>query len=505
MNKLASTAFTVATVEKMVLSGVPFWDDPNDVDLPEVGGSDDETEDAEASADRPSNAGSTARHRRAADLAEEFDPNGHRPLENVLANRVAERMAQERREKSQLLQDLENVHERFSEYGAVMRQQEMTTNLGRAAQFLGEAHQISYLGMLYTLHQMQEHYFQEGQGQKEIHFINEVIQKLTQHRDIKVTYSNGFHVNRAVTAIDRVDLEASCHSPEYASFFQATLPIIDEVALNPPEFNLVRGIYFDKLGGPTGTGRRPCYLGAPAVCAGGDRGYACLDYALTNLSTASRKYVQSNFGALDQVLRSFVRAQMGMEEQECRANPTIYAQMLREKKLFLRQQTRARQLRRVYMILLAKRPVPADIEGHNAMLAAYHEDILWKLMKCRDQKAKRKAEAAQREGQVRAQRKALARQGPGTSITAAQDAAAVRAFEDASSEIDVVQDEIQKYMVRTALEMLRKETNALTKTFEMSNLSMQAFIHPVQQYASTFDQAIDNRNHLDLINKVPAI
>ena len=29
-NKLASSAFTIANVEKMVLSGVPFWEDGDD-------------------------------------------------------------------------------------------------------------------------------------------------------------------------------------------------------------------------------------------------------------------------------------------------------------------------------------------------------------------------------------------------------------------------------------------------------------------------------------------
>ena len=53
--------------------------------------------------------------------------------------------------------------------------------------------------------------------------------------------------------------------------------------------------------------------------------------------------------------------------------------------------------------------------------------------------------------------------------------------------------------------MFQKEANSLAKAFEMTNLKIQAFIHPVQQFASTLDQEFDNRNHLDVINKVGPI
>ena len=56
--------------------------------------------------------------------------------------------------------------------------------------------------------------------------------------------------------------------------------------------------------------------------------------------------------------------------------------------------------------------------------------------------------------------------------------------------------------MQTALDMFKRETDALTKAFEMGNLQIQAFIHPVQQFASTLDQHIDSRHHLDIVNKV---
>lgn len=60
-------------------------------------------------------------------------------------------------------------------------------------------------------------------------------------------------------------------------------------------------------------------------------------------------------------------------------------------------------------------------------------------------------------------------------------------------------------MINIAFELLETETNSLAKAFEMNNLKMQAFVHPSQQFASTFHQAVDNRNHLDIINKVGPI
>lgn len=75
----------------------------------------------------------------------------------------------------------------------------------------------------------------------------------------------------------------------------------------------------------------------------------------------------------------------------------------------------------------------------------------------------------------------------------------------ARSEIEIVQNEITKHFLQTSIDMFQRETVALSKAFEMSNLEMQAYIHPVQQFASTLDHRVDARNHLDVLNKVPAI
>jgi hypothetical protein len=86
---------------------------------------------------------------------------------------------------------------------------------------------------------MQDNYFKDKKGQKEILFINEIIQKLSHQNDMKITYNNGFHVNYAITSADRVFIDSNTFNPDYDNFFKATQCVIDEEALNPPEISLV--------------------------------------------------------------------------------------------------------------------------------------------------------------------------------------------------------------------------------------------------------------------------
>jgi hypothetical protein len=88
INKLGSTAFAMANVEKMVLSGVPFYEDGEEALM---AGSD--SGDSEEEVDTPKKGGDVNK----------FDDGGHKPLKNVLAGQVAEKIAREKREKNQLI------------------------------------------------------------------------------------------------------------------------------------------------------------------------------------------------------------------------------------------------------------------------------------------------------------------------------------------------------------------------------------------------------------------
>ena len=71
-NKLASAAHTISDVEKKVLSGVPFWEEGEDAMFE----SDEEEGDVGQSVDN-----------------DRFDEGGHKPLKNVLAGKVSDKVA----------------------------------------------------------------------------------------------------------------------------------------------------------------------------------------------------------------------------------------------------------------------------------------------------------------------------------------------------------------------------------------------------------------------------
>lgn len=107
-SKLASSAFAISNVERMVMSGVPFYEDDGEEnnfmsDIEEDASNDDEG----------------ARRRPRED--NRFDQAGHNPLKNVLANIVAEKIAQEKRDKMQLVTDLESIKEKFVGYQNTMK------------------------------------------------------------------------------------------------------------------------------------------------------------------------------------------------------------------------------------------------------------------------------------------------------------------------------------------------------------------------------------------------
>jgi hypothetical protein len=121
----------------------------------------------------------------------------------------------------------------------------MASSMTRASTFMQEMHQLKFYGVLSILYQMQDTYYKDKKGDKEILFLNDVIVNLSHQMDLKVTHNNGFHVNRALTNHRRVIVDANCMHQDYDSFFKAAQPIIDEEALNPVVFNLISGIYLN--------------------------------------------------------------------------------------------------------------------------------------------------------------------------------------------------------------------------------------------------------------------
>ena len=57
-------------------------------------------------------------------------------------------------------------------------------------------------------------------------------------------------------------------------------------------------------------------------------------------------------------------------------------------------------------------------------------------------------------------------------------------------------------MILKAKALIERETTSLAKAFEVNGKRLEILIHPIQQFASTFEQVVDKKNHLDIINKV---
>jgi hypothetical protein len=88
--------------------------------------------------------------------------------------------------------------------------------------------QLGFYNTLLALYTVRETKIKEGEAQKEILSINELLSIFSHIDDTKVTYSNGYHVNHATTCMSRISLDDNVHRPDYTNFFLASLPIIDE-------------------------------------------------------------------------------------------------------------------------------------------------------------------------------------------------------------------------------------------------------------------------------------
>jgi hypothetical protein len=63
-------------------------------------------------------------------------------------------MAEEKKQKMRLIQELENIKDKFAELNKVMKKLELDESLDRAIDFLTEQVALSYYGVLYCLGQI---------------------------------------------------------------------------------------------------------------------------------------------------------------------------------------------------------------------------------------------------------------------------------------------------------------------------------------------------------------
>ena len=141
------------------------------------------------------------------------------PYRNKLAERVVERIAAEKKAKMQLITDLEPIKEKFAEWEACLEKQELH-DVASAAQFLNSQVEQAYYNLLLIFMNVSDSNATDGTATKEIIEVKDVLRHLSQRSDEKVTYTNGFHVNQAVTGLEKVYIDENQFSPDYDNFFK---------------------------------------------------------------------------------------------------------------------------------------------------------------------------------------------------------------------------------------------------------------------------------------------
>lgn len=64
---------------------------------------------------------------------------------------------------------------------------------------------------------------------------------------------------------------------------------------------------------------------------------------------------------------------------------------------------------------------------------------------------------------------------------------ALQQYEFAQCEIEVLQNEVHRFLISTSLRLFDQESAALTRAYEMNGKQFEFYIHPCQQFASTVD------------------
>lgn len=147
-NKLPSKSYSIAGLEQSVMSGAPFWDD---------------FEDAESSDEYLEN--QNTNNPMYADQSDAVES----PHRNQLALKVVARVAEEKRAKMKLLQEIELIKDKFGEWEKHMRGLELHTDIKQAGEFLNQLVQQNYYALLLVFMSMQDTHGSAGTALKEMH------------------------------------------------------------------------------------------------------------------------------------------------------------------------------------------------------------------------------------------------------------------------------------------------------------------------------------------------
>lgn len=167
------------------------------------------------------------------------------------------------------------------------------------------------------------------------------------------------------------------------------------------------------------------------------------------------------------------------------------------------------------MILMSRGPLPVDRAGMKALSAEFTDIFNWKVMTQMDEIERHRQLAAAQDHLKRQKLEGMRGDVVGATQAMMQASlhkkvdkeheAILQQYDQATCEVDVYQHEIMNYMILTGKRIVERESDALAKCFELNGKRQQILIHPTQQFASTIDQAIDKKSHLDIVNKVESV
>lgn len=183
---------------------------------------------------------------------------------------------------------------------------------------------------------------------------------------MKITYANGFHVNTALTSVAGVNLEENVFQRDFEQWRRSIQPVIDENALAPSAFTLIESMFDQSCISLKTFKKIKVYMGRLP-----ERDYSYLDYSLLDLEPKVRRYAQSNFMTVDNQLKEYLRLKYNHEDAFFVGNMNQYFDFLFEKKQYLRTLLKAKQMKRVVMILLSGKPLPMDLDGYQEVLKTF--------------------------------------------------------------------------------------------------------------------------------------
>lgn len=128
---------------------------------------------------------------------------------------------------------------------------------------------------------------------------------------------------------------------------------MDDAALNPPEFNLVRGVYSELY--TQGHRRFTAHLGLLP-----SRVFHYLDFRLLNVGRDLRKYIAANVKEVGATSLQYAHTKFRLTASNYATNLNTQLDVFHEQRQFQRHQIKSLRLKQCLLMLMAKQTLPTD-------------------------------------------------------------------------------------------------------------------------------------------------